>query len=224
MEYLPLNLKNIPIPIRQMRNGAWFWISKNVIQEYYKEIGFSAMAVYCSLASMTDEDQKCFPSQSYIARLLGCSRATVNRAIKMLAKNDLIYIKRENRNHNVYFLLEIGSNKYKHQMFHQRNSDVQKQDTNNTNKQIINNDIVVSVLNKEKEGDDNEIRKEIVAGDIATALNDFKNLKTYHIYAHKYPEQFLRQILSEVKQTPEYKIRKSRAALFTYLLHFYENK
>lgn len=223
MEFSPLNPKKIPISIRQMQNGVWFWIQKKLIQEYSKEIGFSAMVVYCLLASMTDENQKCFPSQSYISKLLGCSRSTVNRAINILASNALIHIERKNRNHNVYYLLDIDSSNIKHQMLHQRNSDVQKQDTNNTNKQIINNDIVVSVLNKDAESE-NGVREELLARDIATALNDFKNIKTYHKYAHKYPEQFLRQILSDVKQTPEHKIRKSRAALFTYLLHFYENK
>ena len=64
-------------------------------------------------------------------------------------------------------------------------------------------------------------RLELLALDLATALNDRKSLPVYLSYARKYPESFLRRILGEVKEIPAGKIKKSRAALFGYLVKKY---
>ncbi|MCL4873542.1 hypothetical protein KJ039_05630 [bacterium] len=66
--------------------------------------------------------------------------------------------------------------------------------------------------------------KELLAMDLAEALNDTKNLPLYLSYCNKYPEQLLRRGLSEVKELPREKIRKSRGALFNYLVQKYANK
>ena len=63
-----------------------------------------------------------------------------------------------------------------------------------------------------------------VAMDMATALNDRQNLPLYHSYSRKYPESLLRKVLSEVKQVPTEKIKKSRGALFNYLVQRYVQK
>ena len=77
------------INAREMNAGEWYWVAKAVIQDYAPNIGSTAMAVYHLLASMADEKQCCFPSQKYIAQKLGCSRATVNQAVKTLADSKL---------------------------------------------------------------------------------------------------------------------------------------
>ncbi|WKZ32794.1 MAG: hypothetical protein QY316_12945 [Thermodesulfobacteriota bacterium] len=66
--------------------------------------------------------------------------------------------------------------------------------------------------------------KELLAMDLAEALNDTKNLPLYLSYCNKYPEQLLRRVLGEVKELPREKIRKSRGALFNYLVQKYANK
>ena len=195
---------------RTMQSGEWFWIAKAVMWKQHTVIGLSALTVYFFLASMVDEAQSCFPSQKYIANHLGCSRATVNRAIQKLAKHKLIAIEKKSRMHHHYFLLHINSCKSETQMLHVRNSLVSKVDTNKTNKQEINNNTVVCVT-----------KENLLAQDIANLLNAQEHIKTYLHYAHTYPEDFLRKILSEVKLTPLHKIKKSRHALFTYLIHYY---
>lgn len=67
-------------------------------------------------------------------------------------------------------------------------------------------------------------QKELLAMDLAEALNDTKNLRLYFSYCNKYPEQLLRRVLSEVKELPQEKIRKSKGALFNYLVQKYANK
>ena len=96
------------------------------------------------------------------------------------------------------------------QVLHGSNSLVSKVDTNKTNKQEINNNIVVNVTNEST-----------LAKEIANTLNSHEHLKAYQHYVQIYPEAFLRKILSEVKLTPLHKIKKSRHALFIYLIRYY---
>ncbi len=210
--------------LRKLSAGNWYWIDKAVIQRCAGNIGFSGVTIYNFLASMADEDQKCFPSQKYIAERLGCSRATVNRGIQKLEKYELIKVEKKNYNHHVYYLLAIPCNNKETSVSHERNSYVQKGDTNNTNKQEINNNPVVSVQKNNSDDFPINNKEELLASDIADALDDHGNITTYLPFAFQYPESFLRRILSEVKRTPQHKIRKSRKALFMYLVKYYAHK
>jgi len=63
--------------------------------------------------------------------------------------------------------------------------------------------------------------EEKLARELAKALDDERNLAFYRYAVTHYPEAFLRKTLSIVKDVPYEKIRKSRGALFNYLLHQY---
>jgi len=67
-------------------------------------------------------------------------------------------------------------------------------------------------------------KEELLALDLATALNDRENLSVYLSYARKYSEQLLRRILGEVKEVPANKLKKGRVALFKYLLQKHAHK
>jgi len=67
--------------IRSLTEGSWYWVNKIIVQEYIPKIGSRGLAVYSFLASLADTSQRCFPSQRYIAKRLGCSRSTVNKAV-----------------------------------------------------------------------------------------------------------------------------------------------
>ena len=57
-----------------------------------------------------------------------------------------------------------------------------------------------------------------LAFDIANALDDLQSLE-YHLQnAHMFTEAFQRGYLQHVLSIPEHKIKKSRAALYTYLM------
>lgn len=86
---------------------------------------------------------------------------------------------------------------------------------------ILNNDIDSnnsrdSLLKTAKHSKSTEL-----AMDIATALGDHKNLALYISYSRRYPESLLRRVLGEVKEIPSEKIKKSRGALFNYLVQKY---
>jgi hypothetical protein len=57
-----------------------------------------------------------------------------------------------------------------------------------------------------------------LALELADALNDMEALTVYQGFAERYSEEFLRKILQKVLSIPEDKIRKTRGALFTYLV------
>lgn len=64
--------------------------------------------------------------------------------------------------------------------------------------------------------DPHEIR---LANEIAETLKDRDSITLHLMYARKYKEEFLRKILNKVMSLDESKIRKNRAALYTFLIN-----
>src|SRR5450759_3281123 len=127
---------------RTMDCGQWYWVSKAVIQRYAVSIGPIGIAVYNVLASMADKQQECFPSQKYIADRLGYSRATINKALKVLKDYGLIAVKKRNRYHLSYRLIEPTCKPLETEMSTGRKQDVMPGNTNNNQTIRINNHIV----------------------------------------------------------------------------------
>ncbi len=63
-----------------------------------------------------------------------------------------------------------------------------------------------------------QTKEELLALDIAQGLDDLKSLKAYISLCNRCPEPILRRIFEEVKEIPSKKIKRSRGALFTYLI------
>jgi len=64
-------------------------------------------------------------------------------------------------------------------------------------------------------------KQELLALDLAEALNDYQGLALYLSYSKRFPESLLRKVLGQVGEIPSEKIKKSRAALFNYLVQKY---
>ncbi len=99
-------------------------------------------------------------------------------------------------------------------------------DNRNGSKNIYNIDSNDSIDN-DRANDRNSsglMKEEILAGDLAEGLDDELNFAFYLSVARKYPEDFLRKIFSHVRGIPSNKIKKSRGALFNYLVQKYENR
>lgn len=62
-----------------------------------------------------------------------------------------------------------------------------------------------------------------LANEIADTLNDRGSLQLFLHFAEKYKEEHLMKILDKVMSIPERKIKKTRGALFTFLVSQYEN-
>lgn len=61
-------------------------------------------------------------------------------------------------------------------------------------------------------------KEEKLAREIADCLNDLESIQVHIGFAEKYSESFLRKTLQKVLSIPEGQIRKTRGALFTYLV------
>jgi len=219
--------------VRDLRNGNWYWIHKAVIQKYTPKVGAIGIAVYNLLASLADSHQTCFPSQKYIAQCLNYSRATINKTLKRLKENGLIRIEKRDRYHCTYSLLKVRCKRGftsnsrckagETQMSNRGNSDVNQVNTNNNKLTINNNDNIdnKNFLNFDFKGFTPNTREELLALDVAKALNDHKGLPLYLSYCKRYPESLIRKTLGEVKEIPFEKIKKSQGALFNYLIQKY---
>jgi len=213
------------IRVRDLRSGDWFWIQRKVIREYSKKIGAAGILVYNFLASLADKSQSCFPSQKYIANSLGYSRSYINEVLRRLEENGLVKIEKKGRYHRIYYLLKVRCKVERTQVSGIVNSGVKYGDTNNNkltrninnidrgNKNFLN-------FNSFK-GFKPKTRNELLAQDLVRELNDYKNLPLYLYYCRKYPEPLIRKALGEVKETPPERIKKSKAALFIYLIKKY---
>lgn len=62
----------------------------------------------------------------------------------------------------------------------------------------------------------NEVK---LANDIADTLKDRDSIALFLTFARKYQEKFLREILAKVMSIDEAKIRRTRGALFTFLVN-----
>ena len=58
-----------------------------------------------------------------------------------------------------------------------------------------------------------------LANEIADTLSDRDSIAMHLQYVRKYKEEYLRKVLNKVMSLPDDKIRKSRAALYTFLIN-----
>jgi hypothetical protein len=67
-------------------------------------------------------------------------------------------------------------------------------------------------------------KREHLAFMIADAFNDLGQIKLYVNYCKKHPLNIVYRAFSEAKNFPEERIKKSRAAIFFYLLKIYAHQ
>lgn len=64
-------------------------------------------------------------------------------------------------------------------------------------------------------------RKQALAEEIARAFHDVEGIGLYLDYCRRYPETIIRRAYGEVRELPDSAIRRSRGALFNYLVQKY---
>lgn len=75
-----------------------------------------------------------------------------------------------------------------------------------------------------KPGEVVNVEQQRLAQQIAQEFEDEGNLGYYEDLCERHPEYLINRAFSEVRKVPQSKIKKSRGALFTYLVKKYDNK
>ena len=72
----------------------------------------------------------------------------------------------------------------------------------------------------ERQSETPDLRREqdAMAGEIAAAFNDNDHLATYQAYCRNYPIDQIKRAFNRVRAVPASKVRRSRLALFIYLV------
>jgi biotin operon repressor len=105
--------------VRDRRKRGMFRVDDEVIDQHGEHIGAHGIAVYAALCKYANQQEQCFPSISTLCKKLKMGRAKLLDTLKALKKCGLIEISTEagagRREHNVYTLLEVGSNENQRQ-------------------------------------------------------------------------------------------------------------
>ncbi len=211
--------------IRSLQKPGWYWINREVLTVYGKRLKASGIAVYNVLASYANQKtQTCFPCQRSIGEMIGISRITVNRKIRQLREIGLLNVEKM-KSHCLYSLLGPDVSDRIQPCIKPDTGTVSQGYTNNNNgTRIINNfddKNIYPAAPGNLGGFKPQTREELLAWDTAQGLNDLKSLPLYLKYAKIVPEPIIRQTLSWIKQIPDLRIRRSRAALFNCVIKKY---
>jgi len=194
--------------------GHWFWLDKAIIREFQARIGPSAFSVYCFLASYVDKNQMCFPSQGHIANALGCSRSTVSRAVEQLEAAKLIRRRVGAGGRTEYHLSAIPPSEAVD------NANCGCTSATGMSQECTEDAAQAGTIDNQRERENTKdlVSFSSLAEELAETLRNPAGLPIYEAYCRKYPEEVLRRVLAEVMEAPEWRIVKSRAHYFTYLL------
>lgn len=92
---------------REIWNGNWYWIDRDVLYRYGRSIRASGLAVYNVLASYTNaKTQACFPTHKTIGRIAGMSKRTVSHKMGQLERLGLIRIEKQ-KGRSICYLLNV---------------------------------------------------------------------------------------------------------------------
>jgi len=194
----------------------WFSLPKALLRELRSTLGINGIAVYTLLAAYADQDYYSALSYRKISQKLGCSNAEAVRSLHQLEDLHLIKSEPDNSKTMFYRLLWIPP-WGKHGEKQTKKSEPYR--------------IVLTINNKYDDEDDgiksitihqlmnqHQTKETQLAYELAEALNDKEAIQMYISYTHRFNEMLLREVLVKVLAIPENKIRKTRGALFNYLI------
>lgn len=233
--------KYLPVPKRIIRHLRLF--SESDLKTYLGIID-----------STDPETNKAFLTLTSLANLVGLSVRSVNKSVLRLVAFGYIkyYPSHSKERKNCFIIYSFPEKKFtqeKLSLSHEKSQTFPKIEANfqlskakiknETINNLVNTTETVTGINKTSKGKERDIkgeknpkeinfipktREDFLACEIAEAFEDRKLLPLLTFYCRKYPEGLIRRALSETKQIPKEKIKKSRIALFIHLLHKYDKE
>lgn len=199
---------------------GWITLPRSLVKDLGPIIGPLGLAVYSLLAAHADKDYYSKLNYRKISRKLGCTNAEAVRTLHHLEDMQLIKSEPDSTRKMTYRLLWIPP--WKNLGKTERNSPDCYRFALSINK--IFDDDIDGLIRIVKTNMNHKSPQEQLAYELAEAMNDMDALPLYISYAHEFPEEKLREIAVKVRAIPENKIRKTRGALFNFLVQQYAKK
>ena len=214
---------------KKSSEAKWFSLPQALFRLFSSNLGVTALAVYSLLAAYADENFRSRLEYHKISRKLGCTKLEAIMALHTLENLHLIKAEPQNSRTKSYQLLwnppwgkvcgkPCGKPEPKQEKKTRTYRFVYSQEN------IFDIDIEGPVnklrfLNNMSQTDETQF-----AYELAEALNDQEAIQMYIAYTNRFPEPLLREMLVKVLSVPDHKIRKTRGALFNYLIQQHARK
>jgi len=193
----------------------WFSLPKALFRNFSSILGVNGIAIYSLLAAYADTEFRSKLNYHKISQKIGCTNVEAVRALHMLEDLHLIKSEPENSKTKSYRLLWIPPwGKLGEKMLKKSSPYRIEYSINNKYDDDIDG-LISRIIFKQKM---NQFEETQLAYELAEALNDKEAIQMYISYVHRFSESLLREMLVKVLSVPENKIRKTRGALFNYLI------
>jgi hypothetical protein len=191
----------------------WIVLPRKLLTEYGKILGAQVIAVYAWLVARADEDYSVTIAYGYLQDLW-LTPYKLRKAVSKLETFGLI--KRASKSSNrTYHLLWIPGDSWK------------KFEDAHPPYSIVRSKFIIKSFDRwESENFPSpypithmDYHDQVtLAHEIADTLNDKDAFPLYLSYARRYSEKYLRKMLSKAMSIPDKKIKRTRGALFTFLV------
>jgi len=209
--------------------NRWFSMPTALFRKSSLILGANGLAIYSLLAAYADENFRSRLEYHKISRKLGCTKLEAIMALHELENLHLINAQPQNSRTKSYQLLWIppwgktcGKSWGKNEQKSAKKTRPYRFEY--SIKYKIVNDIDGAVNKLSFNNNMNQTDQTQFAYELAEALNDQEAIQMYIAYVNRFPEPLLREILVKVLSVPDYKIRKTRGALFNYLIQHHAHK
>ncbi len=204
--------------IKKEDSDRWMTIPKVLFRSHSSMLGINGIAIYCLLAAYEDNEHKSKLNFHKISQKLDCRNSEVVRTLHMLEDLHLIRSEPVNNKTKYYRLLWVphwGKLVGKKSKTYRIEYSINKKYDNDIDG-TINRLIFKTNMNQDEETQ--------FAYELAEALDDKEAIQMYLSYVHRFSESLLREMLTKVLSIPDNKIRKTRGALFNYLMQQHATK
>ena len=193
----------------------WCSLPKALFRNFSSTLGVNGLAIYSLLAAYADNQFRSKLNYHKISQKIGCTNAEAVRTLHMLEELHLLKSEPVNSETKSYRLLWIPPwGKTGEKMLEKSNPYRIEYSINNKYDDDIDG-LISQIIFKQKM---NQFEETQFAYELAEALNDKEAIQMYISYVHRFSEALLREMLVKVLSVPENKIRKTRGALFNYLI------
>lgn len=193
--------------LEQLQESGWFLLPKKLYQEHLANLDHFTALLYAHLTASADINYQVMIPFESTCDLLACTETILQKALWKLEDMNLIKPIGDVPHVTYQFLWTpphyLGSIKVLPTVVRSNDTVIK---TNDIDKLQNAAHFPTSMNNSD------------LARELALALNDMENLPAFYALVNHYPEKLLRKKLAKVLSIPSHKVKRSRAALFTFLV------